>query len=67
MKKNENKFAYINFFLYLCTRFVTLTLQNTKYNTIMAKVYQANEIKNVAMLGGSGSGKTTLMESTSAG
>ena len=29
----------------------------------MAKVYQANEIKNVAMLGGSGSGKTTLMES----
>ena len=28
----------------------------------MAKVYQANEIKNVAMLGGSGSGKTTLME-----
>ena len=29
----------------------------------MAKVYQANEIKNVAMMGGSGSGKTTLMES----
>lgn len=29
----------------------------------MAKVYQANEIKNIAMLGGSGSGKTTLMES----
>lgn len=29
----------------------------------MAKVYQANEIKNVAMVGGSGSGKTTLMES----
>ncbi|MBR5678930.1 MAG: elongation factor G [Paludibacteraceae bacterium] len=29
----------------------------------MAKVFQANEIKNVAMLGGSGSGKTTLMES----
>jgi len=29
----------------------------------MAKVYQANEIKNVALLGGSGSGKTTLMES----
>ena len=29
----------------------------------MAKVYQANEIKNVAILGGSGSGKTTLMES----
>jgi len=29
----------------------------------MAKVYQASEIKNVAMLGGSGSGKTTLMES----
>lgn len=28
----------------------------------MAKVYQANEIKNIAMLGGSGSGKTTLME-----
>ena len=32
-------------------------------NTTMAKVYQANEIKNIAMLGGSGSGKTTLMES----
>ena len=32
----------------------------------MAKVYQANEIKNVAMLGGSGSGKTTLMENYSA-
>ena len=29
----------------------------------MAKVYQANEIKNVALMGGSGSGKTTLMES----
>lgn len=29
----------------------------------MAKIYQANEIKNVAMLGGSGSGKTTMMES----
>ena len=29
----------------------------------MAKVYQAYEIKNVAMLGGCGSGKTTLMES----
>ena len=29
----------------------------------MAKVYQANEIKNVALLGGAGSGKTTLMES----
>lgn len=29
----------------------------------MAKVYQPNEIKNIAMLGGSGSGKTTLMES----
>ena len=29
----------------------------------MAKVFQANEIKNVARLGGSGSGKTTLMES----
>ncbi len=29
----------------------------------MAKVYQANEIKNIALMGGSGSGKTTLMES----
>ncbi len=29
----------------------------------MAKVYQASEIKNIALLGGSGSGKTTLMES----
>jgi elongation factor G len=29
----------------------------------MAKVYQANEIKNIALIGGSGSGKTTLMES----
>ena len=28
----------------------------------MAKVYQANEIKNIALIGGSGSGKTTLME-----
>ena len=29
----------------------------------MAKVYQASEIKNIALMGGSGSGKTTLMES----
>lgn len=29
----------------------------------MAKVYQADEIKNIALMGGSGSGKTTLMES----
>ena len=29
---------------------------------IMAKVYQSNEIKNIALMGGSGSGKTTLME-----
>lgn len=29
----------------------------------MAKVYQAIDIKNIALLGGSGSGKTTLMES----
>lgn len=29
----------------------------------MAKVYSAQDIKNVALLGGSGSGKTTLMES----
>ena len=29
----------------------------------MAKVYQANEIKNIALMGGSGSGKTTMMES----
>ena len=29
----------------------------------MTKVYQANEIKNIALMGGSGSGKTTLMES----
>ncbi len=28
----------------------------------MAKVYKANEIKNIALMGGSGSGKTTLME-----
>lgn len=28
----------------------------------MAKVYQSNEIKNIALMGGSGSGKTTLME-----
>lgn len=28
----------------------------------MAKVYQAIDIKNIALLGGSGSGKTTLME-----
>ena len=28
----------------------------------MAKVYHANEIKNIALMGGSGSGKTTLME-----
>ena len=29
----------------------------------MAKVYQASEIKNVALMGGSGSGKTTMIES----
>ena len=29
----------------------------------MAKIYHANEIKNIALMGGSGSGKTTLMES----
>ena len=29
----------------------------------MAKVYQATDIKNIALIGGSGSGKTTLMES----
>ncbi len=29
----------------------------------MAKIYQANEIKNIALMGGSGSGKTTLTES----
>ena len=28
----------------------------------MAKTYQANAIKNIALMGGSGSGKTTLME-----
>jgi elongation factor G len=28
----------------------------------MMKVYQTNEIKNIALLGGSGSGKTTLVE-----
>ena len=27
------------------------------------KVYQTNEIKNIALLGGKGSGKTTLTES----
>lgn len=29
----------------------------------MAKIYQANEIKNIALMGGCGSGKTTLTES----
>ena len=29
----------------------------------MAKIFHANEIKNVALMGGSGSGKTSLMES----
>jgi len=29
----------------------------------MAKIYNASDIKNIALMGGSGSGKTTLMES----
>ncbi len=45
---------------YLCEQFILNLIENIK---IMAKVYQANEIKNIALIGGSGSGKTTLMES----
>ncbi len=30
------------------------------------KIYQTNEIKNIALLGSAGSGKTTLAEASSA-
>ena len=69
----------MQFLLYLCTLILFWTicegcLNNKKLawktifkfksiQTFMAKVYQANEIKNIALMGGSGSGKTTLMES----